>query len=286
MNRNDGANLKAVVRRKGRGRTTSSGYFMRIAVLVGCLWILFIMGFVKRFKKNEQAAPTNPVRAGQKPLQAGAQRLDPRRMWQRNGRPVAGKNKVVVVEEEEEEESEVPETGAIHTPNLLPLSEDSDAYRSPLLIFTCRRKEYLSQTLDDILANIGDHCAFGCPVVVSEDGKHIHTIIALRLTCASFRAHQITLQVLTNRFEASLKNTRRSSKNCVSHLSTCSTIDHNPQSSSSGKEIQHLLIKLWRSTTDGRWVKFSSVWIRHCPPRIELSSWKKIFILRPTFSAT
>ena len=49
--------------------------------------------------------------------------------------------------------------------------DDEDAYTSPLLIFTCQRAQYLTQTLDDVLANSGDHCGFGCPIIVSEDGK-------------------------------------------------------------------------------------------------------------------
>ena len=49
-------------------------------------------------------------------------------------------------------------------------NNDPDAFRSPILVFTCRRPEYLSQTLEDIL-RISDHCGFGCPVIVSEDGK-------------------------------------------------------------------------------------------------------------------
>lgn len=84
-------------------------------------------------------------------------------------------------QEEQETVPPAPQTGVKHIPNLLPLSQDPDAYRSPLVIFSCRRPRYLAQTLDDILQNIGDSCSFGCPVIVSEDGpsdfwlEHIDT---------------------------------------------------------------------------------------------------------------
>lgn len=45
-------------------------------------------------------------------------------------------------------------------------------YLSPLLIFTCKRNEYLSETLDLVYKSIGRHCRFGCPIIVSEDGQH------------------------------------------------------------------------------------------------------------------
>jgi GNT-I family len=43
---------------------------------------------------------------------------------------------------------------------------------SPLLIFTCRRDRYLSETLDHVYRSIGPRCRFGCPIIVSEDGRH------------------------------------------------------------------------------------------------------------------
>jgi alpha-1,3-mannosyl-glycoprotein beta-1,2-N-acetylglucosaminyltransferase len=45
-------------------------------------------------------------------------------------------------------------------------------YDSPLLIFTCRREKYLKETLETLLKYIPHGCQFGCPVIVSEDGKH------------------------------------------------------------------------------------------------------------------
>eukprot|EP00934_Nitzschia_sp_Nitz4_P001859 Nitzschia sp. Nitz4//scaffold4_size323378//233615//235062//NITZ4_000692-RA/size323378-snap-gene-0.467-mRNA-1//-1//CDS//3329553495//1859//frame0 len=70
---------------------------------------------------------------------------------------------------------QAPETakaGLHEVHNLLPLSDDAEAYRSPLLIFTCQRANYLSQTLEDIVNNIPQYCGFGCPVIISEDGAH------------------------------------------------------------------------------------------------------------------
>jgi alpha-1,3-mannosyl-glycoprotein beta-1,2-N-acetylglucosaminyltransferase len=49
---------------------------------------------------------------------------------------------------------------------------DATPYESPLLIFTCQRGNYLSQTLDDIYNYIPRPCSFGCPVVISQDGEN------------------------------------------------------------------------------------------------------------------
>jgi hypothetical protein len=46
------------------------------------------------------------------------------------------------------------------------------SYDSPVIIFTCHRPNYLSQTLDDIYRYIPRPCSFGCPIIVSEDGEH------------------------------------------------------------------------------------------------------------------
>lgn len=48
----------------------------------------------------------------------------------------------------------------------------SHDHLSPLLIFTCRRDDYLSETLEYVYKSIGDPCRFGCPIIVSEDGRH------------------------------------------------------------------------------------------------------------------
>jgi len=49
---------------------------------------------------------------------------------------------------------------------------DNGGYESPLLIFTCKRPKYLKKTLENVLATISQPCGFGCPVIISEDGKH------------------------------------------------------------------------------------------------------------------
>lgn len=49
---------------------------------------------------------------------------------------------------------------------------ENTPYDSPLLIFTCHRPNYLSQTLDDIYRHVPRPCSFGCPIIVSEDGEH------------------------------------------------------------------------------------------------------------------
>jgi len=42
-------------------------------------------------------------------------------------------------------------------------------YQSPLLIFTCSRANYLTETLDNILQHIPTACRMGCPIVVTQD---------------------------------------------------------------------------------------------------------------------
>jgi alpha-1,3-mannosyl-glycoprotein beta-1,2-N-acetylglucosaminyltransferase len=44
-------------------------------------------------------------------------------------------------------------------------------HASPLLIFTCKRDNYLRETLMDVLSYVPDDCSMGCPVIVSQDGK-------------------------------------------------------------------------------------------------------------------
>jgi GNT-I family len=48
-------------------------------------------------------------------------------------------------------------------------------FESPLLIFTCKRAEYLRQTLDDVLKYLPtttEDCIVGCPIIISQDGKN------------------------------------------------------------------------------------------------------------------
>lgn len=47
---------------------------------------------------------------------------------------------------------------------------DLPKYMSPLLIFTCKRADYLKQTLSQVLDYIPKTCKIGCPIIVSQDG--------------------------------------------------------------------------------------------------------------------
>jgi hypothetical protein len=140
-----------------RGKT--SGLALQIAILCVCTWIVVFLGGAAWFLRSygtQEGNGASSVMGVHKLLEHKG----------RGGLPLRQKQE----SEDEEAEAQKPQTGTKHIPNLLPLSEDPDAYRSPSLIFTCKRAEYLSETLDDILENIGNQCAFGCPIVVSEDG--------------------------------------------------------------------------------------------------------------------
>ena len=52
-------------------------------------------------------------------------------------------------------------------------SHVSSGGQSPLLMFTCRRAEYLRQTLEDVLRYLprDDDCRIACPLIVSQDGN-------------------------------------------------------------------------------------------------------------------
>jgi hypothetical protein len=158
--------IKRVTRRNNapRNRSLYSGIATQVVVVFGCLWLVGFLGCVAWYLKT--ANNNNTPARSTSGAQSIAEKLAPLKQQRQQ------KQQVQVHDKKKEEETEAPgpQTGVKHLPNLLPLSTDPDAYRSPLLIFTCQRAKYLSQTLDDILENIGDHCAFGCPVVVSEDG--------------------------------------------------------------------------------------------------------------------
>jgi alpha-1,3-mannosyl-glycoprotein beta-1,2-N-acetylglucosaminyltransferase len=46
------------------------------------------------------------------------------------------------------------------------------SFDSPLLIFTCNRPQYLTETLDHIYDSLKDCTLVGCPIIISEDGDH------------------------------------------------------------------------------------------------------------------
>lgn len=63
---------------------------------------------------------------------------------------------------------------------ILPPTTTSSSYESPLLIFTCQRANYLSDTLTDILHYIPQPCTFGCPIIVSQDGDNFDVDMVIR----------------------------------------------------------------------------------------------------------
>ena len=63
----------------------------------------------------------------------------------------------------ETDSRDVVSVGKIAQPLLQP-------FESPLLIFTCKRPEYLQQTLDDVLKYLPTICTMGCPIIISQDG--------------------------------------------------------------------------------------------------------------------
>jgi hypothetical protein len=163
----DRPSRKRVTRRNDAPRKRSlfrrgplRGIATQVVIVFGCVWLLGFLGCLAWYLKTHN-------RGWSSSSVVGVQSAAARKVGYLGQQPHWGREKQ---EKEEKTEAPGPQTGVKHIPNLLPFSTDSDAYRSPLLIFTCKRPEYLSQTLDDILENIGDHCAFGCPVVVSEDG--------------------------------------------------------------------------------------------------------------------
>ena len=143
---------------------SSSFSAAQVVLVFGCVWLIGFLGLVAWYLRGHGAAHSSP---GRLPGVPGPIVEHPYAFSRRN-------NNQEPLKKEDKVETLAPgiQTGVKHVPNLLPLSEDPDAYRSPVIIFTCKRDKYLAETLDDILANIGDHCAFGCPVVVSEDGVY------------------------------------------------------------------------------------------------------------------
>lgn len=47
-----------------------------------------------------------------------------------------------------------------------------DPHGSPLIIFTCKRENYLRETLTDVLKYIPNDCSIGCPIIISQDGTY------------------------------------------------------------------------------------------------------------------
>jgi alpha-1,3-mannosyl-glycoprotein beta-1,2-N-acetylglucosaminyltransferase len=64
-----------------------------------------------------------------------------------------------------------PEPELLKLPQAQSSSKQLQSHESPLVIFTCKRADYLHQTLADILKFIPTDCSIGCPIVVSQDGS-------------------------------------------------------------------------------------------------------------------
>jgi hypothetical protein len=64
-----------------------------------------------------------------------------------------------------------PEPGLLKIPRAQPSSTQLQPHESPLVIFTCKRADYLHKTLADILKYIPTDCSIGCPLVISQDGS-------------------------------------------------------------------------------------------------------------------
>lgn len=166
--RNNRPVQKSIARKKRLG-TRKPGLAIPVALAVACFLLAIGLWLAICYLQKGNPVTSLPAVGVQELVRRGAKRVDLDKF-----RPK--KFQRVQDQEAQEDGIELPEDGVIHIPDLMPLSKNNDAYRSPLLIFTCRRHQYLSQTLDDILANIGEQCAFGCPVIVSEDGKSRHLI--------------------------------------------------------------------------------------------------------------
>ena len=88
-------------------------------------------------------------------------------------------------------------------------------YESPLLIFTFKRPEYLEKTLQNVLSTIPQPCGFGCPVVVSEDGRHEEIKDVVLLFKNKFEEKDIPL--IHIRHERSVRSTANAYKALAKH---------------------------------------------------------------------
>ena len=49
-------------------------------------------------------------------------------------------------------------------------SRNLEKFASPLIIFTCKRADYLKETMTRVLEYVPKNCMMGCPIIVSQDG--------------------------------------------------------------------------------------------------------------------
>ena len=84
-------------------------------------------------------------------------------------------------------------------------------FESPLLIITCNRDNYLSQTLADIQKSIPTDCSMGCPIVISQDGSNQKVMNVIRDFTTTFQEigipvvhlqHKTSLRRGTNAYQA------------------------------------------------------------------------------------
>jgi alpha-1,3-mannosyl-glycoprotein beta-1,2-N-acetylglucosaminyltransferase len=64
---------------------------------------------------------------------------------------------------------ELVKKSVAHVPQLSPV--DLPKFMSPLIIFTCKRDNYLNQTMKEVLDYLPQTCEIGCPIIISQDGN-------------------------------------------------------------------------------------------------------------------
>ena len=83
----------------------------------------------------------------------------------------------------------------IPSPNLNNALQDGSSqiepFQSPLLIFTCSRANYLTETLDNIYQHIPTTCKMGCPIVVTQDRNEPDVTQTIEAFKAKFEAKGI-----------------------------------------------------------------------------------------------
>jgi alpha-1,3-mannosyl-glycoprotein beta-1,2-N-acetylglucosaminyltransferase len=97
--------------------------------------------------------------------------------------------------------------------NSHPADPNIPSYKSPLLIFTCNRANYLQKTLEEIFKYLpskdGKPCQFGCPIVISQDGDNHEVQKVIEHYKTKFEGKNIPLVHLQH--TQNLRGARRSS---------------------------------------------------------------------------
>lgn len=84
-------------------------------------------------------------------------------------------------------------------------STSFDPQLSPLIIFTCKRDNYLRETLTDVLKYIPDDCSMGCPVVVSQDGKSTEVGAVIEDFTAEFQQQKPNIPLIHIQHKSALR---------------------------------------------------------------------------------